>query len=155
MSFPLHRWLWGQTPTLYILPPPFIFYPHPFYKGTLFTEISNPKPFYNSSHILFIYFWYIQSCILTTDCVHLSPTASEWLHQYYMYYPYCGSYFQGNLVISLPQIYKMLSNLLWEKDLHPCYFVSTFCFLIQPPFLVKKCQPPPFYQFSKSQTGTL
>ena len=51
--------------------------------------------------------------------------------------------------LPLPQVYKMLSNLLKEKDLHRFYFVPTL--FIDPHFLVKKCQPPPFNQFSKSQ----
>ena len=28
-----------------VRPPPFLFYPHPFYKGTLDTENSGPPPF--------------------------------------------------------------------------------------------------------------
>ena len=28
-----------------VRPPPFLFYPHPFYKGTLDTENSGPSPF--------------------------------------------------------------------------------------------------------------
>ena len=43
-----------------VRPPPFLFYPHPFYKGTLDTENSGPHPFSNLyvSYIHFSCFWY-------------------------------------------------------------------------------------------------
>ena len=68
------------------------------------------------------------------------------LHHYY--YPYSGSYFQGNLLLPLPQIYKMLSNLLLVKKLHPFYFVPTL--FTDPPFLVKKMSTPTLLPIFKS-----
>ena len=48
-----HQWHWHavkETISIYIVgsgvrPPPFLFYPHPFYKGTLDTDNSGPPPF--------------------------------------------------------------------------------------------------------------
>ena len=39
-----------------VRPPPFLFYPHPFYKGTLDTENSRPHPFSNL-YVSYIHFW--------------------------------------------------------------------------------------------------
>ena len=124
--------------------PPFLFYPHPvnwkFPTLTLFTFCLT------FVHILLVHtVMYIEPrfCAPFTNNQCQSPGE---LH-HYQYYLYCGSYFQGNLQLPLPQIYKMLSNLLQEKDLHPFYFVSTL--------FSEEMSTPPYYQFSKSQTGTL
>ena len=39
-----------------VRPSPFLFYPHPFYKGTLDTENSGPHPFSNL-YVSYIHFW--------------------------------------------------------------------------------------------------
>ena len=66
-----HSWQFGLTPTLFILPPPFL-WRHPF-------NWKFPTPTFLQLVLhLFIYFWYIKSCILNTNFVHLSPI-TQWV----------------------------------------------------------------------------
>ena len=66
-----HGWQWGQTSTLFILPPPFLLR-HPF-------NWKFPTPTLFIIRLTFVHLLLVHTvCILNTDFVHLSPT-SGWV----------------------------------------------------------------------------
>ena len=92
-----HSWQWGQTPPFYSAPTLFLYAP-------FYMKISNTHPLLHFISHLFFHFWCIESCLLNTDFVHLSPTTSSRFVS-----TKCCTHFQGNLLLLLPQMYKMLN----------------------------------------------
>ena len=95
----------------------------------------------------------MQSCILKTDPVHLSPTSQGQVASLNSRNPYYDSYFQGNLLLFSPTYVRCIEISSRKKDLHTFHFVHTL--FIDPLFLVTNFQPLPFNQFSQFLSQSL
>ena len=69
------------------------------------------------------------------------------------YYWNITSLISGYSYLFLPFCFVNICTTRSLKNPHPLEFASTF--YINPPFLVEKCELPPFYNFSRFQSPTL
>ena len=130
-------------------PPPFLSYPTLFIRHPFNWKFLTPALF--TIRLTFVHLLLVHTVLYIQDRFCPSPGPSFTTHKMVSTTsknPYYGSYFQGNFLLPLPQIDKMLSNLLsGERPQAPPFLVCPHPFYRSTLFSDKMSTPTLFTNF--------